>query len=126
MVARFGSKNLLLIVVLVVCTRLAAANAETESIPIGIIDFYGLHAISADRARAALTFKAGVAISIEGDERPARFAASEARLAKLPGVARARIELVCCDNGSAIAYVGIEERGAKVFSFRAAPHGEAH
>jgi hypothetical protein len=44
-------------------------------------------------------------------------------LALLPGVARARAEIVCCDQGRAIVYVGIEETGATTMHFRAAPLG---
>jgi hypothetical protein len=33
--------------------------------------------------------------------------------------------VVCCDQGRAIAYVGIEETGAATLRFRAAPQGEA-
>jgi hypothetical protein len=44
----------------------------------------------------------------------------------LPGVRQARINLVCCDNGRAIVYVGIEEHGSPTMSFRAAPAGDAH
>ncbi|HXW04329.1 MAG TPA: hypothetical protein VD833_03785 [Vicinamibacterales bacterium] len=114
-----------IIVAVVVCTLAAAVRAAGQEIPIGIIDFYGLSRVPADRARSALTFKEGDTLSLSGDGRPAVIAASEARLTALPGVRQAQINLVCCDNGRAIVYVGIEELGAPATSFRAAPEGNA-
>jgi hypothetical protein len=104
----------------------AATRAAGQAVPIGIIDVYGLSRLSAGDVRAALTFREGDAISLEGEERPAFMAASEARLVTLPGVKQSRINLVCCDNGRAIVYVGIEERGSSPMSFRAPPAGDAH
>lgn len=103
-----------------------ATGAAGQAIPIGIIDVYGLSRWSAADVRAALTFREGDTISLEGEERAALMAASEARLVTLPGVRQARINLVCCDNGRAIIYVGIEERGSPTMSFRAASVGDAH
>jgi hypothetical protein len=48
----------------------------------------------------------------------------EMRLEALPGVSRARLNLVCCDAGKAILYVGIEERGASALQLRPAPQGK--
>jgi hypothetical protein len=103
----------------------AGVGAWGETIPVGVIDFYGLDGVSADRARAALTFTEGDKISLAGGERPPFIGASEARLALLPGVRRARINLVCCDNGRAIIYVGIEKHGAATISYRTLPRGDA-
>jgi hypothetical protein len=87
---------------------------------IGIIDFYGLKQVSPAQLREALTFKQGDAISFPGDD---RFPESEERLSKVPGIVRARINSVCCDNGRVIVYVGIEERGTATMHFRAEPVG---
>ena len=114
-----------IIAAVAVCTLVAAGEAAGQAIPIGIIDFYGLCGVSADRARAALTFTEGDTILLAGDEPPAFIAASEARLAAVPDVRQAKINLVCCDNGRAIIYVGIEERGSPTMSFRAAPQSDA-
>lgn len=124
MAARGERRTTSILAALAACTLVAAGEAVGQSIPIGIIDFYGLNRVSADRARAALTLTEGDTISLVGDERPAFMASSEARLATVPGVSRARISLVCCDNGRAIVYVGIEERGSATMSFRAAPKGD--
>jgi hypothetical protein len=35
----------------------------------------------------------------------------------------AHANVVCCDNGRAIVYVGVQERGTPVVRFHAAPHG---
>ena len=43
----------------------------------------------------------------------------------MPGVVRARTNLVCCDNGRVIVYVGIEERGAPTMRLRGEPAGNA-
>lgn len=100
------------------------AAAESEALPINIVDFYGLRNVSRDDARTALTFKEGDAITFTGDARPAVLAASEERLRKLPGVIGARINITCCDAGGAIAYVGIQEQGAPTMRLRHAPDGE--
>jgi hypothetical protein len=102
----------------------ASVDAAGQDIPVGIIDFYGLHGVPAGSARAALTFREGDTLSFAGDERPAALAASEARLAALPGVESARFELVCCDSGRMIVFVGITERGQAPIEYRSAPVGE--
>ena len=91
---------------------------------IGIIDFYGLDQTSRSQAREALTFKEGDTL-VRTDKRAAALTESEDRLAKLPGVTRARINVVCCEQGRIIVYVGVEERGAPTMPFRAAPTGSA-
>jgi hypothetical protein len=98
--------------------------ADGEAFPINIIDCYGLRKVSADAVRVALTFKEGDTITFADDERPAMLAASEERLAKVPGVVSARITVTCCDSGGAIAYVGIQEQGAPTLSLRSAPKGD--
>ncbi|MEP6591576.1 MAG: hypothetical protein ABJC19_10375 [Gemmatimonadota bacterium] len=107
------------------CTLVAPAEATDQTLRIGIIDFYGLNGAPADRARAALTFTEGDIISLKGGGRPASFSASEARLATLPRIARARINLVCCDDGRGIIYVGIQQQGSVTMPFRGAPVGDA-
>ena len=100
-----------------------AAEASSQTFPIGIIDFYGVHNVSVERARSALTFAEGDTVSFAGDEPPAFVAESEARLAAVPGISKALVNIVCCDNGRVIVYVGIQERGADTMAFRPAPVG---
>jgi hypothetical protein len=113
------------ILALAVYSSAAMGQTSDQSIVIGIIDFYGLKHLSAEVLRNCLTVSEGDTISFSGDARPAFMAASEARLAALPGVSGARLNLVCCDQGRAIVYVGIQEEGAKAMSFRPAPEGQA-
>jgi HEAT repeats len=109
----------------VVVFLISACGAAGQEFQIGIIDLYGLSRVPADQVRGALTFKEGDTISLGGGERPAFLAASENRVALLPGVVRARTNVVCCEQGRAIVYVGVEEAGATTLQFRAAPLGAA-
>lgn len=94
---------------------LLASSLLASQVPrIGVIDFYGLRRVSEERVRKTLGFK-------EGDALPPSKADVEERLEKISGVVRARLEAVCCTNGKAILYVGIEEKGARHFGFRFPP-----
>jgi hypothetical protein len=105
---------------LILLLAIATARVATaQEIRIGIIDFYGLQRTALADARAALTFKEGDLV----DEELAPQRESEQRLARLPGVAHAHVNMVCCDDGRAIVYVGIEERGSPVMRFHAPPRG---
>src|SRR5687768_5783570 len=96
---------------------LAIAPAAGGQIPpIGVIDLYGVRTVPEDRVRAALQ------VSV-GDPFPLSKVEVERRLAMIPGVVRARITGVCCDEGRSIMFVGIEEAGASLPRFRAAPAG---
>jgi len=114
-----------LVATLVVFLMMIVCGGAGQEFQIGIIDAYGLSQVPVDQVRGALTFKEGDTISLGGAERPAFLTASENRVALLPGVVRARIRVVCCDQGRAIAYVGVEEAGATTMQFRAAPVGAA-
>jgi HEAT repeats len=103
---------------LVACARVTTGQELT----IGIIDFYGLKNASASPLREALTFKEGAPWSMEG-EPPSFVAESEARLSQVSGVQRARIQPVCCDQGRAIIFVGIEEGGTASLRFHDPPTG---
>ncbi len=105
-------------------TLVAPCVVHGQEIELGIIDLYGLSRVSEGQVRQALTFAEGATIAIATPERPAFLRESEDRLARLPDVARARTRLVCCDQGRAIVYVGIEERDAAILRFRAEPKGD--
>jgi hypothetical protein len=97
-----------------------------QEFQIGIIDFYGLNRISVDQARQPLMFEEGdMILRTDGGVRPPVLAESESRLALLPGVASAQTRIICCDQGRATVYVGIEEHGAPTMHFRAPPQGSA-
>ena len=115
-------KIVLLVLAAILC---GSQDLAAQELQIGIIDFYGLNRVTLAQAREALTFKEGDSISVSGRRAPPTVAESEIRLSKLPGVVRARTNLVCCDNGRVIVYVGIEERGAPTMRLRAEPAGKA-
>ena len=98
-----------------------APAAAPATLTIGIIDFYGLNRLSTDRLRGALTFNEGDTIAL--GHPPPFLVESEKRLTALPGVAHAHTTIVCCERGNLIVYVGIEEEGAPVLRFHAAPQG---
>jgi hypothetical protein len=100
---------------------LLQAPQDSQIPSIGIIDIYGLRSISEQRIREALQIKEGD--SLTNDLQEAKRIAV-LRLESLPGVAEARIGLVCCDAGKAILYVGIREKGTPSLQFRPAPRGK--
>ena len=100
-----------------------ADEARGQTLRVGIIDFYGFHQVTTGQAREALQIKEGDAIATDGDTKPASITQAEGRLSALRGVLSARMNLVCCDSGHAILYVGIEERGTSTLRFRVAPRG---
>jgi len=95
---------------------LAAAVAAAGQTPqIGIIDVFGLKKVPAAKVRAALGVK-------PGDRIPPSKGDLEERLEAIPGVVRANVEAACCEDGKAILYVGIEEKGATAFELRDPPN----
>jgi hypothetical protein len=96
----------------------AAAAAQTPIGPpkVGIIDFYGLRKTAAADIRTAIGIR-------EGDPLPRAKGDIEEALEQLPNVVRARLEAACCEDGKAVLYVGIEERGAPHFDYKPAPEG---
>lgn len=85
--------------------------------PIGIIDFYGLRTLPESTVRAALGIR-------EGDPVPDSAGPATRRLRAIPGVADARLNLVCCSaDGKAILFVGVAESGAAALEHHRAPTG---
>ncbi len=101
---------------LIVSTLFLAALASAQVPRIGIIDFYGLRKVSEDKVRRALGFK-------EGDLLPPSKGEIEERLEEVPGIVLAGLEAVCCEDGKAILYVGVEEKGAPHFDLHPEPEG---
>ncbi|MBI4875204.1 MAG: HEAT repeat domain-containing protein [Acidobacteria bacterium] len=98
---------------------LAVAALAPAQVPrIGIIDFYGLRKVSAEKIRTHLGFK-------EGDLLPPSKGEVEDHLEEVPGVIRARLEAVCCEDKKAVLYIGVEEKGAPRFEYHPEPEGEA-
>lgn len=92
----------------------AAAPPSPEPPRLGVIDFYGVRRVPVERLRKALGVK-------EGDILPSSKGEVEDRLEAVPGVVRVRLEATCCEEGKAILYVGIEEKGATPFELRPDP-----
>jgi hypothetical protein len=88
--------------------------------PIGIIDFYGLRQLTAEKLRNELTFKVGDSVKL-GDHSYSFFAASKQRLLMVPGVVDAHVDVICCTDGRPVAFVGIQETNAPLLQFRPAP-----
>jgi hypothetical protein len=98
---------------------LLPAQSGSASLPtIGIIDFFGVRKASVDRLKKAL----GVA---EGGPLPRSKSEVEDKMELVNHVVRARLEAVCCEDGKAVLYIGIEERGAPTFHYRESPEGTA-
>jgi hypothetical protein len=95
-------------------------SASAQMQPVGVVDFYGLHQVSAQQARDALGIVPGDTLSA------LLLATATVRVGALPGVAQARLEPVCCEYGKTILYVGVEEEGAPTLHFRPAPTGTVH
>lgn len=91
-----------------------AGIAAGQAPEIGIIDVFGARKVSQDKIRAALGVK-------PGDRLPASKGDIEERLEEIPGIVRANLEAACCEDGKAILYVGIEEKGASAFELRDPP-----
>ena len=73
--------------------------------------------MSTNEGRTALALQ-------EGDpaaQDRARDKSVEQRLEKLPAVEHARLTWVCCNEGKAILFVGIQEKGAPQLTFRSLP-----
>lgn len=103
----------------VVCSVVGWAQATQALRPrIGVIDFYGVQKVSVDKLRKSLAFK-------EGDPLPGSKGDVEARLNEVTGVVAASLQATCCEDGKAILYVGIEEKGALHFAYHAEPDGKA-
>lgn len=109
------------VVALAMTTTVATLSAQ--DLAIGTIDLFGLKTVPAADVRRALTFKEGDTLNA-GGRRPAVMVDSERQVGALPGVERARINVVCCEQGKLVVYVGVEERNApSTVRFLAPPAG---
>jgi hypothetical protein len=89
-------------------------SVKAQMPPIGIIDFYGLQTLSDSQVRTALLLK-------EGDSLPDSKAEIEKRLKSLPDIEEVSLNVVCCDSGKMILFVGIREKGTPFLKFRPDP-----
>jgi hypothetical protein len=86
--------------------------------PIGLVEIYGLRHVAEAPVRQAVGLEAGDAFPQSDKE-------IIARLERVPGVAEARLEGVCCNDGRMVVFVGIREAGITAMVFNPAPHGTA-
>jgi hypothetical protein len=91
--------------------------AVGQSGTVGNIDFYGIHTVSPARLREALRVK-------EGDSITSAVLKESERLESIPGVQRAAVDAVCCEEGKTTLYIGIEEAGTAPLVFNPAPGGQ--
>jgi hypothetical protein len=95
------------------------ASAAYAQVPkIGEINVYGLHHLAPEKLLADVNLK-------PGDPLPPSKGDLEDRLEELKDVVQARVEAVCCEGGSAILFIGVEERGGPHTAFRTEPNGDA-
>ncbi len=85
---------------------------------IGIIDYFGLKKANREKIEKALEVK-------KGGPLPKSKSEIQERIELVNLVVRAQLEAVCCENGDAILYVGILEKGRPVFEFHEQPTDEA-
>jgi hypothetical protein len=84
---------------------------------IGIIEVFGARKITPEKLKRALNIAEGAALpQSKGD--------AEDKLISMDDVVHADIEAVCCDQGKAILYIGIEERGGVRYEARTPPTNE--
>ncbi len=95
-----------------------AVAAFAQAPVVGDINLYGLHKLSPDKVLHALGLTAGEPLT-------ASRGGLEDRLEELPGVVRAQVQAVCCEDKRAMIFVGIEEKGAPHLALRSEPAGEA-
>jgi hypothetical protein len=81
---------------------------------VGIIEIFGQQKVPRDKILKTLSV-------VEGDRFPRSKADTEEALEEIPGVVRANLEAVCCEDGKAILYVGIEEKGGYHYEFNTPP-----
>ncbi|MEJ5370145.1 MAG: HEAT repeat domain-containing protein [Bryobacteraceae bacterium] len=84
---------------------------------IGWVEVFGARRATAERVRRALGVR-------DGDPLPRSKGEAEERIEALDGVVRAHLEAWCCEQGRAVLYVGVEERGGARFELRPPPQDE--
>lgn len=81
---------------------------------VGVVEVFGARRVPPERIRKTLGVK-------PGDPLPKSKGEAEERLEALDGVVRANLEAWCCEQGKAVLYAGVEERGGPHFELRPVP-----
>jgi hypothetical protein len=97
---------------------LAAILSLAQAPRVGEIEFYGFRKVPVEKARKVLGVQ-------PGDPLPPSKGNVEERLEEVSGIVEARLEAVCCEDGKAVLFVGVLERGAQHAAFRSPPAGDA-
>lgn len=87
--------------------------------PIGKIDLYGVRTVSAQAIRNQLGLRVGDPTPLEQQGQ------LELRLEQVPGVVKAKVTSVCCEEGKSTVFVGIQELAETPFHYRPSPKGSA-
>lgn len=91
-----------------------AAGLAGGQVRVGVVEVFGARRVPAERILKTLGVR-------PGDPLPKSKGDAEERLEALDGVVRANLEAWCCEQGKAVLYIGIEERGGPHFELRPAP-----
>ena len=75
---------------------------------VGMVELYGAKKVTADKVRKAIAISPGDAI-------PRSKVDLEELITAVNGVVRASVSAVCCEEGKAILFVGMQERGTEGF-----------
>lgn len=98
---------------LLLLTACVAAGAQPK---IGLIEVFGNRRLAPERIQRALDIAPGAPL-------PRSKADAEEILEAFDGVARANLEVFCCEDGKFVLYIGIQERGQPGFETRPEPTG---
>ena len=103
---------------------LLASVTRAQTFKVGVIEFYGARRISMDVLRGAIGLREGDPIAIQDDKPPEVIENIKNQLLAVPGVAKVKLNSVCCEDGAMTIYVGIVEKGTPLARFRPEPKGE--
>jgi len=96
---------------------MAACLVSGQGPLIGTIEIFGLSKVPKEKVRNALGAE-------EGKRLPRSKTDAEAQIEGIEGIVKANLEAVCCEEGKAVLYIGIEERGGPHFDFLTPPETE--
>jgi len=113
------------VVLMALSTGVFVSRGVAQVSPIGIIDFFGLRRTSERQAREALEIREGTSLPDSEIAVGQMLDAARRRIRALPGVNDVTTEMVCCDAGRTMLYIGVVEEGTPVMKFAPAPRGSA-